>query len=542
MVVMKGSLLAKARFQKTYWRAFSTAIRTNSFLLPALFICSAPFLAHAEVVISEIQYNPQGSDSGREWIELYNSGASDVAMVGGTVKGSWRISDGSNHTLTDPAGGVGRGSLIIPAGGYLIIANDPTDFISGENAGGTYSVAKSAINLNNIGASISLTDGSGATLDSASYTNGQGGNDDGTSLQRQESGSWIAGLPTPGAANTNTASVAPAGLDPSDQTASSTSPATTNGRSQTTKATQSSYVPPPKPSLYADAGDDRTIIVGADVEFDGEAYDKDQNMLDDTTTRFMWNFGDGSAAEGPSVEHHFDYPGQYVVVLSIANLKTSVASQIIVTAQPAALSFTTLPDGGVAIQDLAGHDLDLSGWIVRESAEPFAAQFILPHHTRILSGGTMHISVDVLKFHATADTSLDYPNGTVALGAGQTSASAAQASPDRAAATSSPAFAGRSVVAVPERSAGNTRNSPDTLRASPDAATAEGTGSETAIGQDVATSSQTALAGQAAAALPAHASKWWWIGAVFLTLIGGGAMYFARDAGKNDWDIVEQKD
>src|ERR1700739_3434041 len=105
----------------------------------------APALASAQVIIDEIMYNPQGSDTGREWVELYNEGGSDVTMVAGSGKGSWRISDGPNHPLTHPASGTGRGSLTIPAGGYLVIASDPNDFISGEYAGGAYSVVKSSI-------------------------------------------------------------------------------------------------------------------------------------------------------------------------------------------------------------------------------------------------------------------------------------------------------------------------------------------------------------------------------------------------------------
>src|SRR5580698_2679411 len=141
-----------------------------------LCIGAAPNLALAQVVINEVMYNPQGSDSGREWVELYNEGQSDVAMVGGSGKGSWRLNDGSNHTLTDPAGGTGRGSLTIPAGGYLVIAYDPNDFISGEYAGGSYSVVRSSIALNNNGATLTLLDGTGATVDTVTYNPSQGGN------------------------------------------------------------------------------------------------------------------------------------------------------------------------------------------------------------------------------------------------------------------------------------------------------------------------------------------------------------------------------
>ncbi len=149
----------------------------------------------------------------------------------------------------------------------------------------------------------------------------------------------------------------------------------------------------PGPSLYADAGGDRSVIVGADVEFDASAYDKSQNVLDPSSVRFMWNFGDGSSAEGAAVLHHYEYPGRYAVVLEIANNKNAAGDQITITAQPAALSFSQLQDGGVDIQDLAGRDLDLSGWIVREDAGSFASQFLLPSDSKILSGSAIEISL-----------------------------------------------------------------------------------------------------------------------------------------------------
>src|SRR3989344_3306745 len=138
-----------------------------------------------------------------------------------------------------------------------------------------------------------------------------------------------------------------------------TDTSTTTSTSQTTQAPTSSYVPPPEPTIFADAGSDRTVIVGADVEFDGRAYNRNKESVDHV--RFLWNFGDGATAEGPSVLHHFEYPGQYAVMLYIAEDRTSVSDKIIVTAEPARLAFSAISDGSVSIQNLAGRDLDLVG-------------------------------------------------------------------------------------------------------------------------------------------------------------------------------------
>ncbi|HTR18393.1 MAG TPA: lamin tail domain-containing protein [Candidatus Paceibacterota bacterium] len=511
-----------------------------------LIFFALPSFAFAQVVINEVMYNPKGSDSGREWIELYNEGQSDVTMVGGSGKNSWRISDSSNHTITDPAGGTGRGSLTIPAGGYLVIASDPNEFISGEYAGsagggasGAYSVAKASISLNNTGATLSLLDGTGTTVDSVSYTSAQGGNDDGSSLQRQADGSWIAALPTPGQANSITPYVAPPADTPdTSQMNDQPTASTTDQSSQSnTPSPNSSYVPPPTPNLFADAGEDRTVIVGADVEFDASAYDKQQDLLDPTTVRFSWNFGDGSTAEGPAVLHHFSYPGRYAVTLNIALAKNAASDELTVTAEPAALSFSLLSDGGVRIEDLAGHDLDLSGWVVRENGTTFAAQFILPEHSEILSGSSMNISAQTLSFRASSSTLLEYPNGAVALGIGGSSASstAQQAQPQEttpsmteAAPTPPPKAADKE----PEVLAGQD------LSVEPDP---EGSDADSAQATSSLLTTDAPAFTQTAAASAPVSNHLWWLGVFALALAAGAATLAFGHFKKGEWDIVEDK-
>jgi hypothetical protein len=530
---MKGSIGAP-KWRTKFCPVSSTESTTFKFVFGIfLSLACAPFSAHAQVVISEIMYNPAGSNTGREWIELYNQGASDVTMVAGGAAKTWRVQDGSGnnalHTLTDPTSGTsGRGSLSIPAGGYLVIAADPNEFISGEYAGGSYSVIKSSLSLNNAGTTISLIDqtsGSPVTIDTTAYTSAQGGSDDGASLQRQADGSWIAALPTPGAGNSTTPYVAP----PSSSSASSSSQ---TSAAQTSVST-SSYVPPPAPSLYADAGADRSVIVGADVEFDGLAYDKNQNPLDQSSVRFSWNFGDGVSAEGAAVMHHFEYPGRYAVVLSIAQNKSAMSDTLVVNAEPAALSFSLLPDGGVAIGNNSGHDLDLSEWIVRQGGSPFAAQLILPANSEILAGQTMHIGRDILKFSADTNTSLEYPNGTVALGAGQANAGAISAPAPTHSTAPAPVPTTQAISATDESPApkSTARVTSDTISSSQEPSSEDA----------AASSSQTATVQQAA--LPFKSGRlWWWVGAFALAAIGGIALIASRSVSKKEWDIIEQKD
>ncbi len=503
-----------------------------------------PEQAGAQVVINEVMYNTQGSDSGREWIELYNQGSAEVTMVAGSGKGSWRISDGSNHTLNDPAGGTGRGSLTIPAGGYLVIANDPTDFTSGEYAGGTYSVVKSSISLNNSGTAVSLIDGSGSVVDSMTYSPTQGGNDDSSSLQRQADGSWISSLPTPGATNSSVVYVAPIiqSSSASSQVSTQADAASTDqstGEAETPSGS-TSYVAPPVPSVYADAGADRSVIVGADVEFDASAYDKTQTLLDPSTVRFMWNFGDGAAAEGESVLHHFSYPGRYAVVLEIAENKNAAMSELTVDAQPAQLSFSLQQDGGITIENLAGRDLDLSNWIVRENSSTIAGQFMLPQDSKILAGASMQISPQTLSFRASSSTMLEYPNGVRALAIGESSATSTIVQQES-----------QQTLAADVESVGsptaNARSAPnaaaDGSSESTTVADAQALDDEIATDTDpidlVASSSALTAASADSYSLPSYL---WLLGIGAFALAAAAALAAANHFKNGEWGIVEDSD
>ena len=169
------------------------------------------------------------------------------------------------------------------------------------------------------------------------------------------------------------------------------------------------------PQLFSDAGGDRTVIVGADTQFNGRAYNRQKEHVEHV--RFLWNFGDGSTADGPAVVHHYTYPGRYAVMLTIAQNLDAVSDRIVVTAEPAKLAFDVPSDGSVAIENHAGRDLDLSGWIVRSTGQLFT----LPEGSVILSNETMRIPQKTLKFWSGTQTELDYPNGVVVLRANESS-------------------------------------------------------------------------------------------------------------------------
>ncbi len=305
----------------------------------------------------------------------------------------------------------------------------------------------------------------------------------------------------------------------SSGTATATTTSSTSSSSSGNGGIVSSYVAPPLPELFADAGADRTVIVGADTVFAARAYDRSREYVDHV--RFSWNFGDGSTAEGQSVSHHFAYPGKYAVVVSVATGVNSASDRVIVTAEPAQLSFAVFPDGSVAIKNDANRDLDLSYWVVRN----FGRLFTLPEHTIVLAGTALRLPQGMLGFWSGKDTELAYPNGALALRPGEGGAKPAEASreehlPPVAAAVSAPTPA---AVAMPAPL--------------PSVAAPEADSEAPAGGWPDGNAAQVA---SVAEAVPS--SSWWWYAAAGVSLFGAVTAVVARRFSAVRWRIVEEQD
>lgn len=489
--------------------------RTSNILVALCVLVCIPRIAAAQVVISEIMYDLQsGSDSGREWVEVFNAGASSVHFT------DWKFYEANtNHGITAVQGGE-----TLASGAYAIIADDPTKFLA-DHPGYSGQLFDSAFSLGNTGEmlAIHMPSPDFTESDSVSYQSSWGASGDGNTLQRASvSGtSFSAAAPTPGT-GTLTAS-----QSASTETSNTGSTSDTQQTTQTTNASTqtSSYVAPPVAQIFVDAGSDRTVIVGADTIFDARAYNRDQEVLASEHIRFLWTFGDGTTAEGSSVQHHFSYPGRYVVVAYIAENKSAGDARIVVTAEPAKMSFLLLPDGGVGIRNESGHDLDLSGWIIKQ----YERLFILPEHSIILAGATMRISHETLGYFSATSAELEYPNGMFAF------------RPMQDVATTTPNVPNVPVIApVPQQvtpvkiishaPAQNTTKPSEVIH------------SET---QSEPTSTESAPAPAPASqligpALAVPANLGWWFGAASISVIGAGAAALARSRRKNEWDIVEE--
>ncbi len=157
----------------------------------ALLVLLLPSTALAQAEVTEIMYDPAGTDSGHEWIELYNAGTSPIPLS------SWKLYEGdANHNIIAASGGksLAPRSFAVIAQSAVKFEADYPDF-SGE-------LFHSAFSLDNAGATIALRNASSTIAGSAAYDSASGALGDGNSLQRppDDTAQFSPHVPTPGAA------------------------------------------------------------------------------------------------------------------------------------------------------------------------------------------------------------------------------------------------------------------------------------------------------------------------------------------------------
>jgi uncharacterized protein YneR len=157
--------------------------------LLVLLIIASFFASVGAIQISEIMYDPAGSDSGHEWVEIYNNESIDTNLTG------WKfLESGTNHGIT-----LENGSWILGVGKYAVIADDANTFLSDySNYNGT--LFDSTFDLSNSGEELVLKNSSLAVRENITYNSTWGAAGNGNSLQRFN-GSWCEAGPTPGAQN-----------------------------------------------------------------------------------------------------------------------------------------------------------------------------------------------------------------------------------------------------------------------------------------------------------------------------------------------------
>jgi hypothetical protein len=179
----------------------TTRQTTITSLTTTLPFTSTTVTQSSKIKINEIMYNPSGSDTKNEWIEIFNDGTNSVNLT------NWKLYEGeTNHKFS-----LKQGNMILNVGGYAVIVQNFTGFLSKyPNYSGT--LIETTFSLGNTGETIALKDDSLNIADEITYESSLGAYDNGRTLERKD-GEWKESMVnggTPGSLNsiffTNTTS------------------------------------------------------------------------------------------------------------------------------------------------------------------------------------------------------------------------------------------------------------------------------------------------------------------------------------------------
>lgn len=347
-----------------------------------LILSLVPGVTYAELTITEIMYDPLGADTNREWMEVYNPG-DDCLIMGGSGT-TWRLYEESlsgvlNRRILNF--GSGSSAQTLPHNSYAVIAKNSSAFKQDfpEYAG---LLIVSAFSLtNNEGRVLTLRDADGVERSSPLlYTPLPEADGTGASLQLQENGEWIAGIPTPGEKNTNDAF-------------SLTEDELGEGDIDDDFLQLESHWPFTEEELYVDSGNNRRVFTHELVNFNGRIRFK--NGEDLRRGSVSWAFGDGDGDSGMRTTHSYGHPGLYRAVLRAEYEGRLYQDSILVhVIDVHEIGVEDYDLDSVELANTSNYEIELSSWTLKRGSE-----------TKELSEGTyiLPLSSIVIPFASSSD-------------------------------------------------------------------------------------------------------------------------------------------
>jgi len=203
-------------------------------------------------------------------------------------------------------------------------------------------------------------------------------------------------------------------------TQTTTTATTNNTQTQTETETQTQGSAAGPPALTVRITTDARATAGAGSYFSATAYGTEGLPL--PNPRFIWNFGDGTAAEGARVFHTYAYPGRYAVSVTAAYHYSAGVARTIVEAASAAVSLEAEGDGSLLLRSNSSKEANIGLWSLVDGGK----SYVIPEDTIILAGEGVRFAAAITGLAGTPASVLLYPNGTLAA-----AASVAQESPLR---------------------------------------------------------------------------------------------------------------
>lgn len=379
--------------------AFVVSACSSLFLFVPLFVL-------ASTRINEVLFDPSGTDTGLEKIELYNATEAAIDMAG------WELYPDGIGYFTFPAG------FSIAPQAFVVIHLRAS---GADDSANRYHAAASG-NMGNSSGSVALFRPGGRSsetiVDFVRYHMPGSSERKTWESAAAEAGLWTAGtfIDVSGFSEGSSIGLASDGVRSgagSWQTFATSSFGAANGSAPALPSPSPAVVSPPPAaptlqlSLRASAGSDVTVMAGAATAFEGSAFGLDGTPL--AGARFVWNFGDGTLHEGRATTHVYRFPGRYHANLTVQSGEVSGSDWRLVTVLPARLVVSEVMPGRGGFIELASEaevGLDLGGVAVVAGAT-----FRIPLGTIIEPQGVLTFANAVTGLNAASAVALHDAQG-----------------------------------------------------------------------------------------------------------------------------------
>lgn len=351
-----------------------------------LFITSLlvfPAVASADIEISEIMYDVEGTDSGNEWIEIHNTSSESIDLE------DWSFRENEvNHGLQFPD------STVIKANEYIVIVQNIEPFEA--TYGSAIKIIKSSFSLNNTGELLEIVNENDEVTDSHRYSSEAGAQGDGESLQKYD-GEWKASLPTPGSENIISENNDNTDHNNDDNT-SNESDEVDDNHEHTKKEFEDYYEP------YISFPD--VVVAHSPERFEIGVF----HIREDSKTRklkgvYYVNFGDGTVTESHEridIMHRYPAAGSYMLTLEFYTSQLQynhsepqlVYQKKVDVVDPSIEIVGTDGNGGVLLTNTGTKNIDISGWKLGGVDLPY----IFPKYSIIRPSSTIAVSYTSLGF------------------------------------------------------------------------------------------------------------------------------------------------
>lgn len=389
----------------------------SRFFLRVVLVLTVLFCVHSRVaraadgfVISEVMYDPAGTDTNREWVEIYNGSSAAIDL-----SGHFFLTDGitsAHHGLAAVT------TSSIAAGEYAVIVQNVDSFKADFPAydGLIFDSSWSGLTASS-GKTLAVIDSSGAVLDQVTYDPTIGANNDGSSLQRGSDGVWHAALPTPGAAVSTQSNNSDSGGSTTD---TNTNSGTGGGLPQSINPKTTPVVPP---HMEATLTIPKNGVSGIPFTISCSVIGLAGETRNYGMTRFA--FGDGDSYSGKptdSFTHTYSFPGTYVVTFEYRSYlyenNPDISERAVIEITDPAVSITRFEQNGlVEISNTSKTDADLSGWVLSPLPASNEAAFTFPPGTILLAEKKIILPARVTGFSVGAHSPLGLmlPSGVVSF-------------------------------------------------------------------------------------------------------------------------------